>query len=131
MNLLIPFYALIAPFIVWPIEYVLPYPFVIEEIAKAVIVYLIPAATSKKQGIKLALLIGLLFGLTETVIYIFNILSGGTVSFWGRILLTVPMHTLTPLVVYLTSYKNKKLIVVGAFLAIIIHYLFNLLIKQV
>ena len=34
MGFIIPLFALIAPFILWPIEYYFPYPFVFEEIAK-------------------------------------------------------------------------------------------------
>ncbi|KKU27764.1 MAG: hypothetical protein UX42_C0024G0020 [Microgenomates group bacterium GW2011_GWC1_46_20] len=32
---LLPLFAAIAPFLIWPIEFVLPYPHIIEELVKA------------------------------------------------------------------------------------------------
>lgn len=41
MNLLIPLFASILPFVLWPIELALPYPHIIEELAKAALVFVV------------------------------------------------------------------------------------------
>lgn len=103
----------ILPMILWFVELVLPFPAVIEELAKALVVY---RAGSWKQAGGL----GLVFGLSEAWLFLINANQLGSLfSFWQRLLLTVPMHGLTA--VLMVRFGKPGLV-----LAILIHYLFNL-----
>jgi RsiW-degrading membrane proteinase PrsW (M82 family) len=128
--LLTPLFALIAPFVVWPIELILPYPHVIEELAKAVLVFTLLDLPDRLEKIKLAVLIGVLFAFSESVLYLFNIqLVGNVQTYFVRLLVTIPLHVITTLIILLPSLKNKKLIIVGVILASLVHYFFNLYIQ--
>lgn len=128
--MLTPLFALIAPFVIWPIELLLPYPYIVEELAKAILVFSLLGLKKRSEKIKLAILIGVLFAFSESVLYLFNIqLVGSMRTFLVRLLVTIPLHATTTLVILLPALKNKKLIIVGFFLAAIIHYLFNLFIQ--
>jgi len=97
----------VLPFGLWFIEQVLPFPAVVEELAKALVVY-------RVAGWKPAFGLGLVFGFSETVLFTLN-----TFDLWQRLLLTVPMHGLTAAV--MVRFGKPGLV-----LAILIHYLFNL-----
>jgi RsiW-degrading membrane proteinase PrsW (M82 family) len=128
--LLTPLFALIAPFVVWPIELILPYPHIIEELAKAVLVFTLLDLPERLTKIKLAILIGVLFAFSESVLYLFNIqLVGDVQTYFVRLLVTVPLHVITTLIILLPALKNKKLIIVGVIFASLIHYFFNLYIQ--
>lgn len=126
MSLLAPLFSLILPFILWPIEQVLPYPYIIEEIAKGSLVYLILGNPRKASRIKMAIAVGALYAFSESVLYLFNIFAVGSLStLFQRLAITVPLHIITTLVILFPALKDKRLIVVGVILAGIIHYLFN------
>lgn len=128
--MLSPLFALIAPFIVWPIELILPYPHIIEELAKAVLVFTLLNLPERLTKIKLAILIGVLFAFSESVLYLFNIqLVGNIQTYFVRLLVTIPLHVITTLIILLPALKNKKLIIVGVVFASLIHYFFNLYIQ--
>ncbi len=128
--MLTPLLALIAPFVVWPIELLLPYPHIIEELAKAVLVFTLLNLPDRLTKIKLAILIGVLFAFSESVLYLFNIqLVGNIQTYFIRFLVTIPLHTITTLIILLPALKNKKLIIIGVVFASLIHYLFNLYIQ--
>jgi RsiW-degrading membrane proteinase PrsW (M82 family) len=128
--LLTPLLALIAPFVVWPIELILPYPHIIEELAKAVLVFTLLDLPERLTKIKLAILIGVLFAFSESVLFLFNIqLVGNIQTYFVRLLVTIPLHVITTLIILLPALKNKKLIIVGVVFASLVHYLFNLYIQ--
>lgn len=127
--LLLPLFALILPFILWPIEVVLPYPYVLEEIAKGGLVFIALSFSSRRKQLVCAFLIGFSFTLSENVLYLFNIFAIGTVSFFlQRIFFTGLLHVGTTLLILAVSLKDKRLLVLGIFLAGVIHYLFNSLV---
>lgn len=128
--MLTPLFALIAPFVVWPIELMLPYPHIIEELAKAVLVFTLLNLPNRLTKIKLAILVGVLFAFSESVLYLFNIqLVGSIQTYFVRLLVTIPLHVITTLIILLPALKNKKLIIVGVIFASLVHYLFNLYIQ--
>ena len=104
--------ALIFPFFILLIENFLPYPHIVEELFKF---YLAKKASSTK----IAIILGLLFSLSEASFYVMN--PGAPLY---RVLIVAPMHISTILVMYYFS-KTKSLWPLGLFLAILIHYLFN------
>lgn len=123
-----PLIASFVPFILWPIELFLPYPYIIEEIAKMLLILPLLGLTTQSK-IKMALIIGLIFAISEGVLYIFNIyLVGNVGTLLERYLFTIPLHTITSLVILLPTLIDKRLIFVGLILAMIIHFFFNLLI---
>jgi hypothetical protein len=126
MGFLAPLFSLILPFILWPIEQALPYPYIIEEIAKGSLTYWVLKNPRRASRIKAAIAIGALYAFSESVLYIFNIFAVGNLStLFQRLAITIPLHIITTLVILLPALKDKRLIVVGVILAGIIHYLFN------
>ena len=114
----------IVPFLLIPIESIFPYPFLIEEIIKLIIILGLPA--KYKKNILIPIIGGFLFAFTETILYINNIqLSGQPNLILKRLLITGGMHSLTMVLMYLGFSKNIKWGIVCFLLAIVIHYLYN------
>lgn len=108
---------MVLPGFLWLVELVLPFPAVVEEIAKAMIV----RRADKWQQ---ALGLGLLFGLSESMLFLVNAnWLGNLNAIWWRLLLTVPMHGITSLSFYAAGRRYWWL---GLALAILIHAVFNL-----
>jgi RsiW-degrading membrane proteinase PrsW (M82 family) len=128
MDLIIPLFALILPFMLWPIEYVFPYPFLVEELVKYLMVlYILNTVEDNMLKVKVAAASGVFFALSETVIYIFNIqLVGSVETIIIRLVLTIPLHVLTYLLILIPGIKDKRLAIVGVVAAMLLHYLFNL-----
>lgn len=128
IRILSPFMALIAPFLVWPIEQMIPVPYLVEELVKAVLIFTILDLPEKAKQIQLALLFGLLFSFSEAVLYSFNFYLLSFNFIVVRLLFTTALHVTTMVVMMSLSIINKKLLVVGIMLAVFIHYLYNLLV---
>lgn len=110
-NLLLPLFAAIAPFLVWPIELMLPYPHFIEEIVKAFLVWWgRPTATT-------AVLTGAVFAFSEAVFYLFN-----SPSALSRLIYTIPLHSSTFLILALS---RRRFFPLGLAAAILTHWLYN------
>ena len=106
---------------------ILPYPAFVEEIAKALVVFfLILNLPGTKYKIAAGLLFGFLFGLSENIFYLTNIVNGNDLNiFWQRMILTGPMHIITVLVILFFALISKRLLIFGLAGAIILHSLFN------
>lgn len=131
--MLVPLFAAIAPFIVWPIELFFPYPYIVEEVFKAVLIYyILKSQTDGAIKVQLTISVGFLFAFSETVFYIWNLFLVGNASLlFQRLLITTPLHIFTCLLILLPALYNKKLIALGLLLAIITHYFFNILITGI
>lgn len=130
--LLLPLFALIAPFLIWPIEILLPYPYIIEELMKAVFVFFILKIPNNTSRIKMAIAIAILFSFSEDIFYFANMfMMGGINVLFGRLLFTLPMHILTILVILISALKDKRFIILGIVLAGLIHFFFNQLIPLI
>lgn len=123
----LPLLALIVPFVLWPVEILLPYPFLIEELVKVLFAYQLKASNLKLCAqVKLMVLICGLLGFSESILYLFNIYINGNLSnFFLRLLFTLPMHMLTGVVIIYGVNKSKFALIIGFIIAICIHYLFN------
>lgn len=127
MSFLTPLAAAILPFIIWPIELLLPYPYIIEEIAKGILVLFVINLPDKSTQIKLVLASAILFTLSETVLYILNIsLVGDLSTLLTRFILTNLLHSLTMLIILISAFKNKWLMLAGVAAAMSLHYFYNL-----
>jgi len=119
MDPLVILYSLFGPFLVWPLEYFLPYPYVIEELFKVVVVKF------TKSNFKSYILAGIAFALTETILYSFNINLFGRISlFFIRFIATSLLHSVTFLIIFKLSQKKNGLIT-GFLISALIHYLYN------
>ena len=123
--MLIPIFAAPLPFLLWPIEIILPYPYIVEEVAKAILLFFVLKLPGN-QKIIITFLVGFLFAFSENVLYLFNIYSLGNMqTLLLRFVLTTPMHILTSFVILGFGLLNRRLIFLGLALASIIHFLFN------
>lgn len=123
----IPLIAAIAPFILWPIELFLPFPYIIEEIAKGLLVFFAMELPGRAIQVKIVLVSAVIFTFSETVLHVFNIsLVGDLSTLLTRFILTAILHSLTMLIILISAIKTKWLIVAGVVIAMIIHYLYNL-----
>lgn len=141
--------AAAAPFILWPIEMLAPYPHIFEEFFKLALVLVIlgkPGPTSKKISIGVAS--GVLFALSESVLYFLNIFQVGQPAlFVQRLILTIPLHATTIMLMILPAslsasarpsrdgsqggpaLKKRGLVLVGFLLAVTLHYFYNLFVN--
>lgn len=98
----------------------------IEEIFKALFVLFVVSGITGLKRFYYAGLFAVIFTVSESVLYLNTILQIGNLDlFVERIILTAPMHILTTLIIVLFSFGNKKKIVIGFILALILHLSFN------
>jgi hypothetical protein len=116
--------ALFLPFILWPIEWYLPYPAIIEEVAKLMIVVMIVRFGSKQLQVPLVLGAGILFAASETLLYVINAAQYGNLTVLGwRLVLTVPMHLISFFI--LLWAVREKIWWAGLAIVTLIHWGFN------
>lgn len=136
--LLLPLLAAISPFFLLLIEIIFPYPHIVEELAKALIILVARyegwkthEGASQKE-IQIIILSGILFALSETVLYLFNIYLVGDLSLLLlRLILTAFLHVLTFLIIFILMKKSFVLAVLGVLIAILIHFAFNIGIRLI
>ncbi len=119
-----------APFLLWPVEILFPYPHFLEEVLKLVLILLIlKISESATKKIILAASAGALFAFSESILFFLLIFQIGQPGlFFQRLAFTIPLHVLTLLLMLLPGLKKKELTFVGFLLAVILHYGYNLLI---
>lgn len=121
--------ALILPLILIPFEKLAPYPYVIEEIVKATLIYIILKNSDRQNQLKLSLVAAFLFALSENIFYSTNFITNGILySFWQRTILTTGLHLFTTVIIFLPSQRKLKLIVPATLVAMVIHYFYNQLV---
>lgn len=108
---LLPLFAVAAPFLAWPVELLLPYPYLVEELLKAALVYW------GRPRLHTALLSGTLFAFSEAVFYLFN----SPLAF-SRLAFTIPLHAGT---FALLAFSRRRLFPLGLLTAILIHWVYN------
>lgn len=131
MLLLLPLIAVFTPFILYPIELILPYPYIIEEIA--ILLLILPLLTEKTSTqIKMTIVIGILFTFSESVLYTFNMAAVGTpTTLVLRLTTTGTLHIATPLIMIAGYHLYKtKGIIIGFICSVTLHYIFNLVVSK-
>lgn len=119
-------FAAVAPLALWPIEIFFPYPHIVEELAKAVLVFFILKSPQPRDRFVFVCLAGGFFAFSESVLYLFNIsLVGSLETVFTRLLLTFLLHAGTMLVMLFFACKHRSLLVLGLGVAMILHYFFN------
>jgi hypothetical protein len=124
--------ALTGPLILFPVEYLFPYPHIVEELFKLLVVLFILNIEKKSKANYLwaAVLFGLFFVLSESIFYLMNIFATGQFDhFFLRLMYTTPLHLGTVILMYF-GFRQKGYFWGGLtlLLSIIIHYYYNLLI---
>jgi len=124
--------GLALPLVLIPIVSITGYSEIVEEAAKAVVIFfLILKLPKSKTQFWATVLFGLLFGLSESVLYLNNIFQTGNLNiFWQRFFTAVPMHIATVLVILFFAKFKKGWIFSGFVSAVVLHILYNLLILK-
>ena len=119
--------ALLFPWVLLLVVLYLGHSIVWEECAKALLVFfVISKSTTNKWSYLSSALVGLTFGVSETMLYAGQLIQSGQWSvIVERFLITVPMHTATAVVLALVCKKDRRLLPLGLLLALGIHWLFN------
>ncbi len=123
--------AISSPLFLLPLEKILPFPYIIEESVKLVIVGIIIKAENETKNNFLiwVILAGILFAISESIFYLVNIfIVGDLMLFPKRLLFTGILHVGTILLFYVFVKKGRLWAVAGFIGAIFIHYLYNSLI---
>jgi len=127
-NILVLLIGFALPLLLFPLEVLLPYPHVIEELAKlAIVLTLISWETNKsKTKYSLAVAFGIMFTFSETSFYLMNFWMLGNFELLPlRLVLTGSLHILTTLILYTTFRKHFVLGLLGLVLSIVLHFAFN------
>lgn len=121
-------YSAIAPLVLLLLSSVWKYPAVLEEVVKWA---LLRTGTEKREyRTSDGAVVGLIFGLSEAVLFTMNAWTGGQWSVIGtRLILTVPMHILTATLIAWGMKKHWTIVML--LVAMVIHALFNYLAKLI
>jgi hypothetical protein len=119
--------ALVGPLLLFPIELLVPWPYLIEELFKLFAVWLILALERKdrRNYLIVAVLFAALFTLSESMFYLINILGVGKLGHFPlRLIYTIILHLGTTCLLYF-GWKKQPLGVIAFILAVVLHYLYN------
>lgn len=122
--------AIAGPFVLILLGAVIPLHYAMEEMWKLAVV----AKMTKDREVHMSALpaagIGLLFGFSELILFVMNALTAHTAEMlYGRFMITVPMHGITSLAIFVIGRKGGVWWLVGLVAAIIIHGTFNYLVR--
>lgn len=118
-------YSAFAPVILLLVSTVVSYPPVLEEMVKWIILRL--GKAENEIGGRQGMMVGLVFGLSEAVLYLSSVWSSGQWQALGwRLVLTVPMHAVTGSIIGSGMRKGAGWIALG--LAMTLHAGFNYLV---
>lgn len=121
--------ALVSPLLLLPIEKLLPFPHIIEEVVKLLIVGMIikRERQTKESFGAWVFMAGLIFATSESILYLANIFAlGNSILFSQRLALTSSLHISTMMLMYFLGRKNYVGLAAGFVGAVVIHYLFNM-----
>jgi hypothetical protein len=113
-------------------EKIFPYPWMVEELFKLVIVWLILKSKPGKKYLFLAIFAGLLFAFSETIFYLTNIFALGNLAIIPkRIFFTSALHLGTILLMAIFGKRSGRWWIVGFLGAVLAHNIYNELIGNI
>lgn len=128
LGYVVPLVAAGTPFMLYGLFLLIPGSIIIEELAKLALVWWLVKTGSGKGKAGLAAISGMMFGISETVLYLLDISQLANLQpLVLRLLLTSPMHALTMLILYIGLSRGKTMGLVAFGIALAIHYCFNLI----
>lgn len=120
----LPLVMVVSPFGLWIVEQWLPYPYIWEELFKLAVVIRVGKTWKGKVGLIYLGLLAALWAGSETILTIMNhVLVPSGEPLIERVLLTIPMHITTFLLIALATRKRQWQW--GLAGAILIHWWFN------
>lgn len=126
---LVLLFSLASPLILWPIEILLPYPYIIEEMVKAFFALSLSQNESSKKSLIFPFISGFLFTISETMLYLLNFLKLGDFSnLFKRLIYTGFLHISTTVLMYIGVKKGHFYFLTSFLFSVVIHYAFNFLI---
>lgn len=124
--ILILIFSLISPVLIIPIAKLLPYPYIVEEVFKAIVVLMVLKVSKVSLHWKLLVISGLVFSLSESILYLGSVFGNGhSLLFAKKLLSTTFLHVATLFIIYTPTLINRRLIGLSLPLAMYIHFLFN------
>ena len=123
--------GLVVPVFLIPLIQLTKNSEIIEELAKALLIFfLVLNLRGIGKKFLVVIFLGFFFGLSETFFYLVNILQFGKEEIFNqRLILVIPMHIITCVIILIPALKNKWLIIAGVFMAVATHLFFNSLIS--
>ena len=122
--------GLVLPLFLIPVVALTGYSEVVEELAKLAVIYfaILPLPNARLKFL-VAAGFGLLFGLSENVLYFYSATQAGSLTtLLERCLITVPLHILTSVTILAAAQIRKRYIWVGCIVAVLLHLGFNWLV---
>ena len=125
-NILLPLYAVAGVYLLWVLETLLRLPVAVEDVFKAVLMYVLVKNSTKKSDLTLVILIGISFSVSESLFYLFNYLGeGNLIPLLLRVITTAPMHLFTFVWLYMGIRRGSAWGLVALLASIGLHYWFN------
>jgi len=122
-------FSLVGPLFLLPVEKIFPYPWLVEELFKLGVVWLILKSKPGKKYLFLATFAGFLFAFSETIFYLTNIFALGNLAIIPkRIFFTSALHLGTIFLMTIFGKKGGFWWLVGFLGAVLIHMIYNLLV---
>lgn len=114
-------------FLIFLEKTILPWPWLVEELVKAAIIFWLIAPMSCTKCRLLGVVVaGLVFSVTENIFYFLNFIDNNQLAvYWQRFVWPLAMHLLTITVMLFSIWKNKSWLWLGLWLAILIHWYYN------
>lgn len=128
LFLIILFLSLGTPLVLLPIEHMLPYPYIIEEIVKVLIVLIVVKLGQyvSETTYRHIILTGIFFTISESMLYLSNFFALGTIHLLSyRLVATGLLHVGTMLIIYWFLKRHSPAWIVGLGITILIHYFYN------
>lgn len=125
-NFLFIIIGLALPILLLPIEYFLPFPHFVEEIAKLTVLLLLGIQLKNKVTFINALLFAIAFTVSESMLYMMNFFILGQLYLLPkRLFVTGLLHIGTVLLLFTSLHKNLAWKIFVLIIAICIHYVYN------
>lgn len=126
---LVLLFSLASPLLLWPIEILLPYPYILEEMVKAIFALSLSQDQTWQKSTTYPIISGFLFTISETMLYLLNFLKLGDFSnLPKRLLYTGLLHISTTVLMFIGAKKGHFYFLISFLLSVVIHYSFNFLI---
>ena len=118
--------SLALPFFLIPIEKLLPYPYLFEELGKLALLLPLLYSKNKDKTYLSPILLGLLVAVSESIIFSLNLwILGNPFLIIKKFIILALLHISTILVMFLSGQKNRYLLILSLCFSILFHFFVN------